>query len=166
MATKNKMTKEQREEREGTLTMAMLRALVAMDDAEMVRWGTQVKSLSDGLSATAIKRAQRKAQKLAEDMPPGHFKAMEAMAAFDDLCRLYKISKVDQDVIWGAIAQFCMFQLASRRGTFFEAASDFKLVPPPPSALRIEIVRMQQPDLVTTCDCPNCQRERKAEELN
>ena len=147
--TKYKLTKEQRAEREQQLVVAIYLGLAATFEEQAKLCAYQAGELRKGLSATAIKRAERRARKLADEKPPGFVKAMESMGIYEIMCRKYRIPKADQDTIWGAVSQFCMFQLASRSGPFHDAACYFGMLAEVPK----------------TCDCPNC-RPRTAEELN
>lgn len=159
--SKSKMTKEQRAKREKGLIDAILSGLTATIEHKAKEWAMLAKELRDGLSATAIKRAERRAHKLADENPPGFVRAMECMEIFETLCKHYGISKRDQNEIWGAIAQFSMFQLGAKAGPFYDAALGFGLVLPDLGNVKVQVVRVRNPK----CDCPNC-RPRTAEELN
>lgn len=166
--SKPKFTKQERAARERGLVEAIFLGVTAIIEATAKEWALRAAELRKGLSTTAIKRAERAAHKRADDKPPGFVKAMEAMATFDELAEKYGIPKRDSDTMWGAISLFCMFQLASRGGTFFEAARFFGLLgaapprdPATPGEIQIEVVRVRDPN----CNCPNC-RPRKGEELN
>lgn len=154
---------------EAELVDAMFYALTTMVEDHAMAWARRAEKLSKGLSAAAIKRAENRANRMADDMPPGHVKAMAAMDLYEEVCRARRIGKRDQDEIWGAIAQFCMFQLAARRGPFYEAARDFNLVQASTVEPIIAVVdrefAVRQPAARGACDCPSC-RPRKAEELN
>jgi hypothetical protein len=167
--SKQKMTKQQRAEREESLVLAILNGLVATIEEKAKAWAFKARDLREGLSATAIKRAERRAHKLADERPPGFVKAMEAMDAYEEMRTRYKISKRDLDAMWAAICQFCMFQLAAGSGPFFEAARYFGLTTQPPpaeEATRVPVVTLGVTRVRTPgCNCPNC-RPRKAEELN
>jgi hypothetical protein len=72
------------------------------------------------------------------------------------------------DVLYGAVAQLCMFQLAAQRGPFNRAAEDFGLTRP--VSVVIALRDLVASDLAArdnnaVCDCPNC-RPRKESELN
>jgi hypothetical protein len=177
--SKKKLTKEQRAQREVGLSTAIVAGLVATVEAQAKRWALVARDLRKGLSATAIKRAERLAHKIADEKPPGYVKAMEAMDEYDEVCARLRISKRDQDKLWGAICQFCMFQLGASDGPFYRAARYFGIAVPPElrslaeddlrnaltgDAKQIEVVaapRRRTPG----CNCPNC-RPRSAEELN
>jgi hypothetical protein len=154
---------------EADLAETMLYALTTMEKDHAAAWMKRVKRLSVGMSAASIKRARNRAHKMADELPPGHIRAMEAMDLYEDVCRDCRIGKRDQDTLWGAVAQLCMFQLASRRGPFYEAARDFRLVQDPRGhAMAGPIVidrEFSGRDTNTACGCPSC-RPRKPEELN
>lgn len=153
--------------REGELVDVLFCALTTMTDEHATAWLRKATRLEDGLSAAAIERALTRAHKMADDMPPGHLRAMEAMDDYEEICRERRISKRDQDDLWGAVAQLCMFQLASKRGPFYDAACDFRLVPASqePTGIVVERPPAPRPAAAGTCDCPEC-RPRKPEELN
>jgi hypothetical protein len=176
---KPKMTKKERDQREDALADTMFYALATQVEEHALAWGKRAKTLMEGLPQASIKRARRRAHKLAEGLPPGFVQAMEGRELFEAIMRRRKITSRDEDTIWGAIAQFCMYQLAARQGPFYKAALDFRLVPgghavPIPvmqnsePSFKVEIIRLQPPTGPEGCgnpDCPNC-RPRTAEELN
>lgn len=175
MATKNEKkdarnarvrARFERLKRENELAETMVYALTTMEEEHAVAWGRRAKTLSEGMSAASIKRAQKRAHKIADEAPPGHVKAMEAMDLFEDMCREYGIARRDEDTMWGAVAQLCMFQLAAGRGPFYEAARDFRLMGTPPRPVSIGVViDRSNAERDPNCNCPNC-RPRKPEELN
>lgn len=155
-----KLTKKQRAEREEALALAISMGLTAVAEEQAKAWACKAQDLRDGLSATAIKRAVKRAHEMADERPPGWFKAMAAMDEFDRLCKHHEIPKRAQDAIWGAIAQFCMFQLGAAKGAFYDAARCFGLASPRSDAPIV----LDRPRTLG-CSCPNC-RPRRAEELN
>lgn len=166
---KQKLTREQRAVRESSLVTAILTGLVATVERQAKFWALKARDLRKGLSAAAIRRAERKANAYAEERPPGYVKAMEAMDVMEAMRERYGMSRRDQDAVWAAVAQFCMFQLGAGKGPFYEAARYFGLavepgghpVVVPSDAAPIVVSRPRTPG----CDCPNC-RPRTQEELN
>ena len=157
---KDKTTKLRRELQEAGLVEAIFHGLVATIEAKAKHWAGVAQTLRNGLSATAIKRAERKAHNLADERPPGFVRAMECMEVTHQIARRYKMSKRDQDTFWQAVAEFSMFQLAAKDGPFYDAARHFEIVP---SAPRVEIQLGRRG--CGNPNCPNC-RPRKPEELN
>jgi len=160
------MTKDQRAARERELSNETFTALTALTEAQANEGKRRIEALKLGLSATAIKRAQKRAKEMAEDFPPGHIEAMAAVDSFEETCADYGIDARDVDMIWGAVAQICMYQLATQRGPFHQAAENFGLVKPRSIAAVLQDFTAR--DLAARrgpCDCPNC-RPRKDSELN
>ena len=167
----SKLTKEQRATRETNLITAIFNGLVATVEKQAKLWALRARDLRKGLRARAIKRAERRANAEADERPPGYVKAMEAMDLVEEMRERYGISKRDADAIWGAVAQFCMYQLGARTGPFYDAARYFGLMPSKDGGHEvprvmvdrapIEVVRVRTPG----CNCANC-RPRTEQELN
>ena len=167
--TKQKLTKKDRQEREQALLAAITAGLIATTEAKAKEWAYKAKGLRAGLTPAAIKRAERKAHRLAEEHPPGFVMAMEAMDVMERIFERRGVTKREQDALWGSIAKMCMHQLGAHWGAFFEAAVYFGLVPPREPRRnhgRIEVVEVSKPTArKPNCNCPNC-RPRTPEELN
>lgn len=161
------MTKEQRAAREEALVDAMFAALIALTEKQAMELKNKSDALKAGLSAAAVKRAGKRASKMADEFPPGYIEAMGSMDIFEEICADYGVDGRDMDKLWGAIAQLCMFQLAAQRGPFNQAAEDFGLAKPASVVLAVRDFMAR--DLAVregnVCDCPNC-RPRKESELN
>jgi hypothetical protein len=162
------MTKDQRAARERALSDAMFTALTARTEKQATEWGHKADALKAGLTDAAVKRARKRAHELADEHPPGFIEAMQSMDLIEEVCADYGIETKDMDVLYGAVAQLCMFQLAAQRGPFNRAAEDFGLTRPASVVLALrDLVAsdLAARDGNAVCDCPNC-RPRKESELN
>lgn len=170
MATK-KLTKEEKQLREEQLVTVTFNGLTATQEQQAKLWSVRAAELQQGLSKTAIRRAQKLAHERADSLPPGYVTAMECFAIFDNICDSAGISKADAETLWGAVARVCMFELGSRQGEFFEAANEFGLLTAErrPTGAPIDVVALPPRDPNTRpCGNPNCRNcsPRRAEELN
>ena len=162
------MTRDQRAARERALSDAMFAALTALTESQATEWGHKADVLKAGLTAAAVKRANKRAHAMADKHPAGYIESMQSMDLIEEICADYGIEKEDMDALYGAVAQLCMFQLAAERGPFYRAAEDFGLTRPASVVLALrDLVAsdLAARDGRAVCDCPNC-RPRAESELN